>query len=190
MRSSSARRHSPTGRRRGGVAGASQSTRWTWPREQAPESCSIVAGTAVSRSCSPIRAGRSSSPRRGLLDDPQGRGRPGRGAAEPSPGGSSRRKPAIRPRRRPDRARQHRPEGRQGRARAGRLEGDLDPATAVSNTFEMSGRLAPAAAVVPGDRPRRVVRPAEARRQVKATQIPLIDRLEEALIGARARRST
>ena len=62
------------------------------------------------------------------------------------------------------------------------LEGDLDPATSVSNTFEMtwppgSGRL--------GSFPEidRVAwfDPAEARRRVKPTQIPLFERLEAAL---------
>jgi predicted NUDIX family NTP pyrophosphohydrolase len=62
------------------------------------------------------------------------------------------------------------------------LEGDLDPATSVSNTFEMSwppgsGRLASFPEID------RVAwfDPAEARRRIKATQIPLIDRLEESL---------
>jgi predicted NUDIX family NTP pyrophosphohydrolase len=62
------------------------------------------------------------------------------------------------------------------------LEGDLDPSTAFSNTFEM--------AWPPGSTERqsfpeidRVAwfEPAEARRRIKATQIPLIDRLEAAL---------
>jgi predicted NUDIX family NTP pyrophosphohydrolase len=62
------------------------------------------------------------------------------------------------------------------------LEGDLDPATAESNTFEMTWP--------PGSASRQSFPeidrvawfdPAEARRRVKATQIPLIDRLEEAL---------
>jgi len=62
------------------------------------------------------------------------------------------------------------------------LEGDLDPASAVSNTFEMAWP------------PRSGLRelfpeidrvewfgPEEARRRIKETQIPLIDRLEAAL---------
>jgi predicted NUDIX family NTP pyrophosphohydrolase len=62
------------------------------------------------------------------------------------------------------------------------LEGDLDPAAAVSNEFEMVWP--------PGSGRRRSFpeidrvewfSPAEARRRVKATQIPLIDRLEAAL---------
>jgi len=62
------------------------------------------------------------------------------------------------------------------------VEGELDPSAAVSNTFEMTWP--------PGsDRVQafpeidRVewFEPAEARRKVKATQIPLIDRLEESL---------
>jgi predicted NUDIX family NTP pyrophosphohydrolase len=62
------------------------------------------------------------------------------------------------------------------------LEGDLDPATSVSNTFELTWP--------PGSSRRasfpeidRVewFDPAEARLRMKATQIPLIDRLEESL---------
>ena len=62
------------------------------------------------------------------------------------------------------------------------LEGDLDPSAAGSNTFEMTWP--------PGSDRRESFPeidrvewfdPAEARRKVKATQIPLIDRLEEAL---------
>jgi predicted NUDIX family NTP pyrophosphohydrolase len=62
------------------------------------------------------------------------------------------------------------------------VEGDLDPATAVSNTFEMAWP------------PRSGLRelfpeidrvawfgPEEARMRIKETQIPLIDRLETAL---------
>jgi predicted NUDIX family NTP pyrophosphohydrolase len=62
------------------------------------------------------------------------------------------------------------------------LEGDLDPSAAESNTFEVmwppgSGRLQSFPEID------RVAwfDPAEARSRVKATQIPLIDRLEEAL---------
>jgi predicted NUDIX family NTP pyrophosphohydrolase len=62
------------------------------------------------------------------------------------------------------------------------LEGDLDPASAVSNTFAMpwppgSGTLAEFPEVD------RVAwfDPVEARRRIKETQIPLLDRLEEAL---------
>jgi predicted NUDIX family NTP pyrophosphohydrolase len=62
------------------------------------------------------------------------------------------------------------------------FEGDLDPATAVSNTFSMpwppgSGTLA---AFPELDRVAWFA-PAEARRRVKEAQIPFIDRLEEAL---------
>ena len=62
------------------------------------------------------------------------------------------------------------------------LEGDLDPATAVSNTFEL--------AWPPGTGRRELFpeidrvdwfAPAEARLRLKETQIPLIDRLEAAL---------
>ena len=62
------------------------------------------------------------------------------------------------------------------------IEGDLDPATAVSNTFEL--------AWPPGSGHRQLFAeidrvewfgPGEARRRVKETQIPLIDRLEAAL---------
>ena len=62
------------------------------------------------------------------------------------------------------------------------LEGDLDPTAAQSNLFEMTWP--------PGSDSRQSFPeidrvewfdPAEARRRVKATQIPLIDRLEEAL---------
>jgi predicted NUDIX family NTP pyrophosphohydrolase len=62
------------------------------------------------------------------------------------------------------------------------LEGELDPAAAESNTFEM--------AWPPGTGRRQSFpeidrvewfSPAEARRRIKATQIPLIDRLEAAL---------
>ena len=62
------------------------------------------------------------------------------------------------------------------------LEGDLDPATSVSNRFEMtwppgSGRLESFPEID------RVAwfDPAEARRRVKPTQIPLFERLEAAL---------
>jgi predicted NUDIX family NTP pyrophosphohydrolase len=62
------------------------------------------------------------------------------------------------------------------------LESDLDPAAATSNTFEMewplrSGRRATFPEID------RVAwfSPAEARRRIKATQIPLIDRLEAAI---------
>ena len=62
------------------------------------------------------------------------------------------------------------------------LEGDLDPALATSNRFEIewpprSGRRIE----VPGDRPRRVVRARRGARRLKAAQIPFIDRLLEAL---------
>lgn len=62
------------------------------------------------------------------------------------------------------------------------LEGDLDPATSVSNTFEMtwppgSGRRESFPEI---DRVE-WFDPAEARRRIKATQIPLIDRLEDSL---------
>ena len=62
------------------------------------------------------------------------------------------------------------------------LEGELDPAAAESNTFEMtwppgSGRRQSFPEI---DRVE-WFSPAEARRRVKATQIPLIDRLEAAL---------
>jgi len=62
------------------------------------------------------------------------------------------------------------------------LEGELDPAAAESNTFEMTWP--------PGSGRRRSFpeidrvewfSPAEARRRIKATQIPLVDRLEAAL---------
>ncbi len=62
------------------------------------------------------------------------------------------------------------------------VEGDLDPAVAVSNTFEMSWP--------PGSGLRREFpeidrvawfEPEEARRRLKPTQIPLVDRLEAAL---------
>jgi predicted NUDIX family NTP pyrophosphohydrolase len=62
------------------------------------------------------------------------------------------------------------------------LEGELDPAAAVSNTFEIawppgSGRLQ----VFPEIDRVEWFAPDEARRRVKPTQIPLIDRLEAAL---------
>ena len=62
------------------------------------------------------------------------------------------------------------------------LEGNLDPARSVSNTFEMtwpqgSGRRESFPEI---DRVE-WFDPAEARHRVKATQIPLIDRLEAAL---------
>ena len=64
-----------------------------------------------------------------------------------------------RPGRRPDSARQHRPEGRQD-VHAWALEGDLDPATAAEQHVrdDLAAGLRPAP-VVPGDRPGRVVRP-------------------------------
>jgi predicted NUDIX family NTP pyrophosphohydrolase len=62
------------------------------------------------------------------------------------------------------------------------LEGDLDPSTSISNTFEMtwppgSGRRESFPEID------RVAwfDPGEARRKIKATQIPLIDRLEQTL---------
>lgn len=62
------------------------------------------------------------------------------------------------------------------------MEGDLDPSQAVSNTFEMtwppgSGQVESFPEI---DRVE-WFDPAEARRRVKASQIPLFDRLEEAL---------
>ncbi len=62
------------------------------------------------------------------------------------------------------------------------LEGDLDPSTARSNMFEMpwppgSGQLASFPEI---DRVE-WFDPAEARRRIKASQIPLIDRLQDAL---------
>lgn len=62
------------------------------------------------------------------------------------------------------------------------LEGDLDPAATVSNTFELewppgSGRLRAFPEV---DRVGWFV-PAEARRRIKAAQVPFIDRLEAEL---------
>lgn len=64
------------------------------------------------------------------------------------------------------------------------LEGDLDPATARSNTFDLewppgSGRLV---AVPEIDRVAWFTVP-EARRRIKPTQIPLLDRLEALLAG-------
>jgi len=64
------------------------------------------------------------------------------------------------------------------------IEGDLDPASARSNTFEMewpprSGRRAAFPEI---DRVAWFT-PAEARRRVKPTQIPLIDRLIAAVAG-------
>jgi predicted NUDIX family NTP pyrophosphohydrolase len=64
------------------------------------------------------------------------------------------------------------------------MEGDLDPAAAVSNTFQItwpprSGRLQTFAEI---DRVEWFGLD-EARRRVKETQIPLIDRLEAALRG-------
>jgi predicted NUDIX family NTP pyrophosphohydrolase len=69
------------------------------------------------------------------------------------------------------------------------IEGDLDPATAVSNTFEL--------AWPPGTGRRQFYPeidrvgwfgPDEARRLIKETQIPLLDRLESALgVEGRAR---
>ena len=141
------------------------------------------ARTGGSRSCSPIPGGPFfTEPRRRLLDDPEGRGRPATRSSSPSPGGSSRRRPAIR---RPTATRS--PLGsivqKGGKVvHAWALEGDLDPATAVSNTFEMTW---------PPGSGRRQSFPEidrvewfdadEARRRVKPTQIPLIDRLVEAL---------
>lgn len=62
------------------------------------------------------------------------------------------------------------------------LEGDLDPATAHSNTFELdwpprSGRRI----TVPEIDRVAWFPPDEARRRIKATQIPLLERLEAAL---------
>lgn len=62
------------------------------------------------------------------------------------------------------------------------IEGDLDPATCHSNTFEVewpprSGRRISAPEI---DRVE-WFEPAEARRRIKPTQIPLLDRLEVAL---------
>ena len=65
------------------------------------------------------------------------------------------------------------------------VEGDLDPAEALSNTFAMewpprSGRRE----VFPEIDRVGWFAPAEARRRIKASQIPLIDRLEAALGGS------
>ena len=65
------------------------------------------------------------------------------------------------------------------------LEGELDPAVAHSNTFEMewpprSGRRA----TFPEIDRLAWFAPEEARRRIKAAQIPLLDRLETALDGA------
>lgn len=62
------------------------------------------------------------------------------------------------------------------------LEGDLDPATAESNTFELEWppRSGLRATFPEIDRVA-WFSPDDARRRVKATQIPLIDRLEAAL---------
>jgi predicted NUDIX family NTP pyrophosphohydrolase len=62
------------------------------------------------------------------------------------------------------------------------IEGDLDPETAVSNTFEMawpprSGRRE----VFPEIDRVEWFGPEEARRRIKETQIPLLDRLESAI---------
>ena len=62
------------------------------------------------------------------------------------------------------------------------LEGDMDPDTAHSNTVEMdwpprSGRRI----TIPEVDRVAWFAPAEARRRIKATQIPLLERLEEAL---------
>jgi predicted NUDIX family NTP pyrophosphohydrolase len=66
------------------------------------------------------------------------------------------------------------------------VEGDLDPAAAVSNTFEMmwppkSGRMATFPEID------RVAwfDPSEARRRIKAAQVPLLERLEAALVDRR-----
>jgi len=65
------------------------------------------------------------------------------------------------------------------------VEGDLDPAAAVSNTFEMewpprSGRLQQFPEI---DRVEWFA-PDEARRRLKAAQVPFLDRLEEAIAQA------
>lgn len=62
------------------------------------------------------------------------------------------------------------------------LEGDLDPGVAVSNTFEMEWppRSGLRAAFPEIDRVAWFA-PDEARRRIKATQIPFLDRLESAL---------
>jgi len=65
------------------------------------------------------------------------------------------------------------------------VEGDLDPAAAVSNTFEMewpprSGRVQQFPEI---DRVEWFA-PDEARRRLKAAQVPFLDRLEEAIAEA------
>jgi predicted NUDIX family NTP pyrophosphohydrolase len=65
------------------------------------------------------------------------------------------------------------------------VEGDLDPAAAVSNTFEMewpprSGRVQQFPEI---DRVEWFA-PDEARRRLKAAQVPFLDRLEEAIARA------
>jgi len=65
------------------------------------------------------------------------------------------------------------------------VEGDLDPAAAVSNTFEMewpprSGRIQQFPEI---DRVEWFA-PDEARRRLKAAQVPFLDRLEEAIAEA------
>lgn len=68
------------------------------------------------------------------------------------------------------------------RVHAWALEGDLDPASARSNTFELEWppRSARMIEVPELDRVAWVT-PAEARRLLKEAQVPLVDRLEDAL---------
>jgi predicted NUDIX family NTP pyrophosphohydrolase len=65
------------------------------------------------------------------------------------------------------------------------VEGDLDPATAVSNTFEIewpprSGRMQRFPEI---DRVE-WFDPGEARRRLKAAQVPFLDRLQQAISPA------
>jgi predicted NUDIX family NTP pyrophosphohydrolase len=67
------------------------------------------------------------------------------------------------------------------------VEGDLDPAAAVSNTFTMPWPPGSGALVAFPEIDRVAwFEPTEARRRIKESQVPLIDRLEEALAGPAA----
>ena len=163
-----------------------------WPTASAPGSSSIASPmTGGSRCCSRTRAGRSSR----NATSATGRSRRASRTARPSrstwsPGASSPRRPArpIDPTV-PTIALGSIVQKGGKIVHAWAVEGDLDAAAAMSNTFEMewpprSGRRE----VFPEIDRVGWFEPDEARQRVKASQIPFIDRLEAALAGNAARR--
>ena len=154
----------------------------SWPTDKRRDPALPAARAAGSRSCSPIPAGRSSRNRdEGHWTIPKGEADARRGAPRRRParvrGGD---RPPPRRDGDADRARQHRPEGRQGRPRLG-ARGRPRPGDARSATrSRWTGRRGSAGA----RRSRRSTgssgsTPTRRGAGVKPTQIPLIDRLVE-----------